>query len=50
MNIGIVGLGVVGSANKRGFELLGHRVAVHDIDLQTNYVLMVFDSMVFVPM
>lgn len=35
MNIGIIGLGVVGSANKRGFELLGHRVAVHDIDLQT---------------
>ena len=35
MNIGIVGLGVVGSANKQGFELLGHRVAVHDIDLQT---------------
>ena len=35
MDIGIVGLGVVGSANKQGFELLGHRVAVHDIDLQT---------------
>ena len=35
MNIGIVGLGVVGSANKQGFELLGHRVSVHDIDLQT---------------
>ena len=35
MDIGIVGLGVVGSANKQGFELLGHRVAVHDIALKT---------------
>lgn len=31
MNIGIVGLGIVGSAVKYGFEKLGHRVAGHDI-------------------
>ena len=35
MNIGIVGLGVVGSANKAGFVQLGHTVVVHDIKLNT---------------
>ena len=35
MNIGIVGLGVVGSACKGGFEKLGHTVKVHDIKLGT---------------
>jgi UDPglucose 6-dehydrogenase len=30
MNIGIVGLGVVGSACKFGFELIGHTVSYHD--------------------
>ena len=30
MNIGIVGLGVVGSACKFGFELIGHTVSHHD--------------------
>ncbi len=31
MNIGIIGLGIVGSAVKHGFEKLGHRVSWHDI-------------------
>ena len=31
MKIGIVGLGVVGSAIQRGFEALGHTVSKHDI-------------------
>lgn len=31
MNVGIVGLGIVGSAVKHGFEKLGHRVFGHDI-------------------
>jgi nucleotide sugar dehydrogenase len=35
MVIGIVGLGVVGSALKYGFEKLGHRVLVHDLKLGT---------------
>lgn len=35
MKIGIVGLGVVGSANRAGFEHLGHTVSVHDIILET---------------
>ena len=36
MKIGIIGLGVVGSACRYGFENLGHQVAVHDIKLQTS--------------
>lgn len=35
MKIGIVGLGAVGSANKHGFEYLGHEISVHDIKLNT---------------
>lgn len=35
MNIGIVGLGIVGSAVKYGFERLGHRVRTHDIKHNT---------------
>ena len=35
MKIGIIGLGVVGSACKFGFELIGHSVSVHDIKLKT---------------
>lgn len=36
MKIGIIGLGVVGTANKNGFEYLGHETFVHDIKLNTN--------------
>jgi len=36
MKIGIIGLGAVGSANKQGFEHLGHEVLVHDIILSTS--------------
>lgn len=35
MNIGIVGVGVVGGACKQGFELLGHTVSVHDPKFNT---------------
>jgi UDPglucose 6-dehydrogenase len=35
MKIGIVGLGIIGSAAKYGFEKLGHKVKVHDIRLNT---------------
>ena len=35
MKIGIVGIGIVGGACKFGFELLGHKVTVHDIKLDT---------------
>ena len=36
MKVGIVGLGVVGSACQFGFELLGHQVLGHDISLGTS--------------
>jgi len=36
MHIGTIGLGVVGSANRAGFEQLGHDVSVHDIKLDTS--------------
>ena len=36
MNIGIIGLGVVGSACKKGFELQGHTVLVHVTKLNTS--------------
>ena len=35
MIIGIIGLGVVGSANRYGFKKIGHKVLVHDIKLKT---------------
>lgn len=35
MKIGIIGLGAVGSANKEGFEYLGHVVSGHDVKLNT---------------
>ena len=35
MKIGIIGVGAVGSANKKGFEFLGHGVVLHDIKLGT---------------
>jgi len=36
MKIGIIGLGIIGSACKYGFEKLGHDVIVHDIKNNTN--------------
>ena len=35
MKIGIVGLGIVGTASRNGFESLGHDVVVHDIAIDT---------------
>jgi UDPglucose 6-dehydrogenase len=35
MNIGVIGLGIIGSACKFGFEKLGHKVLGHDIALDT---------------
>jgi UDPglucose 6-dehydrogenase len=36
VKIGIIGLGVVGSAIKHGFEKLGHKTAIHDIRFDTS--------------
>jgi UDPglucose 6-dehydrogenase len=38
MIVGIVGLGAIGSANKDGFEYLGHKVIGHDIKLKTSII------------
>ena len=35
MKTGIIGLGVVGTANRVGFEKLGHIVKIHDIKFKT---------------
>jgi len=35
MNLGIVGIGAVGTANLKGFEYLSHTVKTHDIKLKT---------------
>ena len=35
MNIGIVGMGCTGSANRAGFEFIGHTVIGHDIKFST---------------
>ncbi len=36
MNLGIIGLGAIGTANKNGFEFVGHKVFVHDLKLKTS--------------
>ena len=36
MNIGIIGLGIIGSACKFGFEKLGHKLSIHDTKLNTD--------------
>lgn len=48
MDIGIVGLGIIGSANKAGFEEVGHTVAVHDIKLGTTISKVLDSQVVFV--
>lgn len=48
MKIGIIGLGVVGSACKFGFELIGHNVLVHDKKLQTKIENVLDTEIVFV--
>lgn len=48
MLIGIVGLGVVGSASKFGFEKLGHTVIGHDIKLGTKITDLLSSEIVFI--
>lgn len=47
MNIGIIGLGAVGTANKQGFEYLGHNVSIHDIKLNTKIIDVLETEIVF---
>jgi UDPglucose 6-dehydrogenase len=48
MKIGIIGLGVVGTANCLGFKQLGHVVSYHDINLGTTIDDVVDTDIVFV--
>lgn len=48
MKIGIIGLGVVGSAVNYGMEKLGHDVAVHDIKLDTKLTDIVCTDICFI--
>lgn len=48
MNIGIVGVGVIGNINKVGFEKLGHTVAVHDVKLGTTVKKVLESQVIFV--
>jgi len=48
IKIGIIGLGVIGSACKYGFEKLGHTVLVHDIKLQTKLEDLIICDIIYV--
>ena len=48
MNLGIIGLGVVGSANKLGFEKVGHTVSFHDPKYNTNIRNVLNSEIVFI--
>jgi len=48
MNIGVIGLGVVGKANADGFKKLNHTVLIHDIKLNTNIQDVLDTDVVFV--
>jgi nucleotide sugar dehydrogenase len=48
MKIGIIGLGVVGNANKIGFELLNHEVVVHDLKHNTKFDKLLQTEMIFI--
>ena len=48
MRIGIIGLGVVGSAINTGFEILGHDMIVHDPKLETKIKDILSSEIVFV--
>ena len=48
MKIGIVGLGVIGSACKFGFEKLGHNVLGHDITMETKLVDLINSEIIYI--
>lgn len=48
MKIGIIGLGVVGSANAAGFKKLGHKICVHDTSMNTSINDILDSDIVFV--
>lgn len=48
MKVGVIGVGAVGSACRRGFELLGHEVRVHDPKFNTTIEEVVETDIVYV--
>ena len=48
MHLGIIGLGLVGSAIRYGFEKLGHEVSLHDIKYDTSIRDVVSSELCFV--
>ena len=50
MKIGIIGLGVVGNANLKGFQMLKHDVLVHDKKLKTSTKNLLKTKMIFLPL
>jgi UDPglucose 6-dehydrogenase len=48
MKIGIIGVGIVGSACRRGFELLGHNVVIHDPKFNTSIKNVIDTEIVYV--
>jgi len=48
MKVGVIGVGVVGSACRRGFELLGHDVRIHDPKYDTKLTDVIDTDIVYV--
>ena len=48
MIIGIIGLGIIGNANKYGFEKNKHTVIGHDIKLNTNIIDLLKTEIIFI--
>ena len=48
MKIGIIGLGIIGSACKFGFEKLGHEIHVHDIKFNTKIIDVINTEIVYI--
>jgi UDPglucose 6-dehydrogenase len=48
MKIGIIGLGIVGTANALGFKKIGHEVSFHDIALGTTIDCVIDSDVVFI--
>ena len=48
MNVGIIGIGVVGGAIRHGFEKLGHNVVIHDVKHKTKIEDVIDTDIVFV--
>ena len=48
MKIGIVGLGVIGKANLRGFKFLKHEVVSHDIAIKSKIENLINSEIIYI--